>query len=471
MPSLRLSLRARLTLAFAAGMMVVSVGVGVFIYTQVRRDLRDEVDLGLRGRAQALVASAALEHGLAPTSGHLADNDESFAQLLSADGAVVDSTRSVRGRALVGDGVLGQGRPVFVDRTPPGLEPARLLVVPVTAHGRRAYLVVGATMSDTGEALTRLLALLAIAFPAALVVSSLIGWLLAGAALRPVRRMSAEAAAVTAAHPDRRLQVPRTDPGLALLAATLNSTFDRLQEAVRRERAFVQNASHELRTPLTILKAEVDTALSAPRSADELRDALDSAAGEVRHLIRIAEGLLVVARANDGCLPVEREPVSMGELVNGGISAFAAHAEAAGVDLVGRGEDAIARIDPTRARQALDNLLANAIRHSPPGGRVTVVARVADERAVIEVSDQGPGFDEQMLARVFQPFNRGADNPDGAGLGLSLVRAIAEAHDGGASAENPPAGGARVTAWFGAANTVAADRSLVGSELAQTTIR
>ena len=313
MPSLRLSLRARLTLAFAAGMMVVSVGVGAFIYTQVRRDLRDEVDLGLRGRAQALVASAALEHGLASTSGHFADNDESFAQLLSTDGRVLDSTRSVGGRALVGTSLLGHGRPVFVDRTPPGLEPARLLVVPATVHGRRAYLVVGATMSDTREALTRLLALFAIAFPAALVVSSLIGWLLAGAALRPVRRMSAEAAAVNATHPDRRLHVPRTDPGLALLAETLNSTFDRLQEAVRRERAFVQNASHELRTPLTILKAEVDTALSAPRSADELRAALDSAAGEVRHLIRIAEGLLVVARANDGCLPVERAPVAMRE--------------------------------------------------------------------------------------------------------------------------------------------------------------
>jgi signal transduction histidine kinase len=471
MPSRHLSLRARLALAFAAGMMVVSVGVGAFIYTQVRRDLRDEVDLGLRGRAQALVASAALKHGLASTSGHFADNDESFAQLLSADGAVVDSTRSVRGRALVGAGVLGHGWPIFIDRTPPGLEPARLLVVPAMVHGRRGYLVVGATMSDTREALTRLLALFAIAFPAALVVSSLIGWLLAAAALRPVRRMSLEAAAVTAAHPDRRLHVPRTDPGLALLAETLNSTFDRLQEAVRRERAFVQNASHELRTPLTILKAEVDTALSAPRGVDELRDALDSAAAEVRHLIRIAEGLLVVARANDGCLPVERAPVAMGELVDGGISAFAAHAEAAGVDLVGRADDAVARIDPTRARQVLDNLLANAIRHSPPGGRVTVAARVADERAVIEVSDEGCGFDEQMLARAFQPFNRGADHPGGVGLGLSLVRAIAEAHEGGASAENLPAGGARVAAWFGVANTAAADRPVVGAELAQITTR
>ena len=465
-----LSLRARLTLAFAAGMMVVSVGVGAFIYTQVRRDLRDEVDLGLRGRAQALVASAALEHRLSSTSGHFSDNDESFAQLLSADGRVLEATRSVRGRPLVGGGVLGHGGPVFLDRTPPGLEPARLLVVPATVHGGRGYLVVGATMSDTGEALTRLLELLAIAFPAALVASSLIGWLLAGAALRPVRRMSAEAAAVTAAQPDRRLHVPAGEPALARLAATVNATFDRLQQAVRRERAFVDNASHELRTPLTILKAEVDTALSGPRGADELRTALESASAEIRHLIRIAEGLLVVARANDGQLPVERSPIALADLVDGCVVGFDAQARATGVELVARADATVVDIDPTRARQALDNLLANAVRHTPAGGRVTVTARADGDRAVIEVSDQGSGFDEQVLARAFQPFNRGADNTDGIGIGLALERAIAEAHGGGASAEQLPTGGARMTIWFAAANP-AAGAAPLASEPAETTIR
>jgi signal transduction histidine kinase len=324
-------------------------------------------------------------------------------------------------------------------------------------------------MSDTREALTRLLELFAVAFPVALVASSLIGWLLAGAALRPVRRMSAEAAAVTAAHPDRRLHVPDGDPGLAVLAETLNSTFDRLQHAMRRERAFVDNASHELRTPLTILKAEVDTALSAPRSEGELRAALESAAAEIRHLIRIAEGLLVVARANDGRLPVERSPIALAELVDGAIAAFAAHAGSAGVELVARVDSAEVSIDPTRARQALDNLLANAIRHSPTGGRVTVTATKAGERVVIEVSDQGAGFDEHVLARAFQPFNRGTDNPDGVGLGLALVSAVAEAHGGGARAERLAGEGSRVTIWFAAA-AVKADTSPSAAEPAETAI-
>ncbi len=448
MPGRRPSLRLRLTLAFAAGMLVVSVGVGTFVYTQVRRDLRGEVDMGLRARAQALLATDAVSNGISATSGHLADNDEAFAQVLSADGRVLDATGAVRAAPLVDPRTLPVGRPLLVDRTPPGLEPARLLVVPTTYRGARAYLVVGGTMSDAREALTRLLVLFAVSLPAAVLISSLIGWLLAGVALRPMRRMSAEAASISAAEPDRRLHVPRSDTGLALLAETVNATFDRLQQALRRERAFVDNASHELRTPLTILKAEIDSALAAPREAGELRAALRSAESEVRHLIRIAEGLLVLARANGGRITVERSPVVVSDLIDGTIDAFAAQAGLREVELCAVTEDATVHVDPTLARQALDNVLANAVRHSPPGGRVTIRGLVEGDRMVVEVSDEGRGFSDGALANVFQPFNRGPGQDGGAGLGLSMVFAIAEAHGGGAMAENLPSAGARVTIWF-----------------------
>src|SRR6478736_4605703 len=315
----RMSLRARLTLAFAAGMTLVSLAVASFVYVQALNNLRSEVDMGLRARAQALIAGGNLVRNLPQTSGHLADNDESFAQVLGGDGRILAATRSVAREPLLRRSELRHDRPWLTDRRPPGLETARLLV------------------------------LFAVALPVALLASSLIGWLLAGAALRPVRRMSAEAAAITDAEPARRLAVPTGDRGLAVLATTVNATFDRLQTAIRRERTFAANASHELRTPLTILKAEVDTALSAPRSPHELREALESAAAEIRHLIAIAEGLLVIARTVEG-----RVPASLAALVGERTEAFAGMARERDLELVVQTGYEIVELDPTRVRQAID---------------------------------------------------------------------------------------------------------------------
>src|SRR6478736_751972 len=345
----RMSLRARLTLAFAAGMTLVSLAVASFVYSQVRSDLRSEVDMGLRARAQALITEPNMVRGIPQSSGHLADNDEAFAQVLAGDGRILAATRSVAREPLLGRTELRHDRPWLTDHRPTGLEAARLLAVPTSWRGARVYLVVGATLSDTREALTRLLVLFAIALPVALLASSLIGWLLAGAALRPVRRMSAEAAGITDADPARRLAVPTGDRGLAVLATTVNATFDRLQTAIRRERTFAANASHELRTPLTILKAEVDTALSAPRSPHELREALESAAAEIRHLIAIAEGLLVIARTVEG-----RVPASLAALVGERTEAFAGMARERDLELVVQTGYEIVELDPTRVRQAID---------------------------------------------------------------------------------------------------------------------
>ncbi|HEX5197698.1 MAG TPA: ATP-binding protein [Gaiellales bacterium] len=429
-------------------MTLVSLAVASFVYVQVRSDLRSEVDMGLRARAQALIAGGNLVPGLPQTSGHLADNDESFAQVLSGDGRILAATRSVARAPLLRPTELRHDRPWLTDRRPQGLETARLLEVPATVRGARVYLVVGATLSDTREALTRLLVLFAIALPVALLASSLIGWLLAGAALRPVRRMSAEAAAITDADPSRRLAVPTGDRGLAVLATTVNATFDRLQTAIRRERTFAANASHELRTPLTILKAEVDTALSAHRSPHELREALESAASEIRHLIAIAEGLLVIARTVEGRMPVERAPTPLAGLVGERVEAFSGMARERDVELAVRAGDEIVELDPTRIRQAIDNLLDNAVRHCAAGGSVTVTATAAAGTVSITVQDSGPGFSDAALAAAFQPFNRTDNRSSGAGLGLALARAIAEAHGGRAEAWNVPAGGAAVTLTF-----------------------
>lgn len=439
-----------MTVVFATAMAVVLAGVAIFVYARVRTDLRGAVDMGLRSRAQVVAANAShagTRIGGGPSESRLIDPDEAFAQILSTSGAIVQTTPAVSGSPLVSRSFLrGVHSATFLTRTPAGLDSSRLLVIPIPAGSSHEFAVVGATLSDSNDAAETLATQLEIALPVALLASSLVAWLLAGATLRPVDRMRREADAITATDLSRRLPVPPTGDTLARLAVTLNATFDRLQTALEGERRFVDEASHELRTPLTILKAEVDSALAAPQSHQELERTLASASQEVDHLVRIAEGLLILARANDGHIPIRREEVSLPELLGESRAAFAERAAAAGVTVGIESPDATVHADRTRLRQALDNLLDNALRHTPAGGTVRLAATVSPSKLLITVTDDGPGFAHDMLSRAFLPFARTTDEShDGAGLGLAIVAAIAEAHTGDATAENLPGGGARIT--------------------------
>jgi two-component system, OmpR family, sensor kinase len=443
------SLRARLALAFAVATTVVFLGVAAFVYTQLRTELQDSIDMGLRSRAESLVASTSASGAqLGTRHPNLIDSDEAFAQVLDARGRIVDTTTAVARRPLLDSATLSQLRKAtFFDRTPPGLDASRLLVVPavgVTPSDNRLYVVVGATKSNSREALDHVIVLFAIAFPVALLVATAIGWALSGAALRPVRRMSSEAEAITESDLSRRLPVPGSDRALAQLATTLNETFDRLEAALERERGFVNNASHELRTPLTILKAEIDSALASPRSGEELESALAGASAEVHHLVRIAEGLLVLARTT-GRIPASREETALPALLSASTGPFGWRADELAVTLRVDAPAVSVHLDATRVRQALDNLVENALRHVAFGGTVEVMATAEPRSVSISVTDTGPGFSPQVLEHIFQPFNRGYAETEGTGLGLAIANAIAEAHEGRAIAENLPEGGARVT--------------------------
>jgi signal transduction histidine kinase len=179
-----------------------------------------------------------------------------------------------------------------------------------------------------------------------------------------------------------------------------------------------------------------------------LREALESAASEIRHLIAIAEGLLVIARTVEGRMPVERVPTSLATLIGERAEAFSGMAGERELELVVRAGDEIVELDPTRVRQAIDNLLDNAVRHCATGGRVTITATAGAGTVSITVQDDGAGFSDAALVAAFQPFNRTDNRSSGAGLGLALARAIAEAHGGRAEAWNVPAGGAAVTLTF-----------------------
>jgi signal transduction histidine kinase len=201
---------------------------------------------------------------------------------------------------------------------------------------------------------------------------------------------------------------------------------------------FVADASHELRTPLSILKTELELADRRERSADDLRRAVHSAREEVDRLSRLAEDLLVIARSDQGRLPIKRERVEPGQVLERVQDRFARRAdEEERKIVVDAPPGQTADLDPFLIEQALDNLVDNALRHGE--GEVRLSARRRDGSVVLEVSDEGPGFPPGFEAQAFERFTRpdGGRTGGGAGLGLAIVRAVAAAHGGQAGVAGP----------------------------------
>src|SRR5206468_12843726 len=227
--------------------------------------------------------------------------------------------------------------------------------------------------------------------PLALLLSSLAGWGLATAALRPVESMRREAEAVSAAEPGRRLTLPPARDEVARLGATLNGMLGRLEAALARERRFVSDASHELRTPLAALRTELELALWRERTPQELEEAVRSAAEEAERLSHLAEDLLVLARSERGTLPVQRQRLEAAELLADLQARYSRRAAQAGRRLEVRSdEELVLYVDRPRAEQALGNLVEDALRHGR--GRNLVPAGRNNVPVELRVREQDPAF-------------------------------------------------------------------------------
>jgi signal transduction histidine kinase len=422
-------LRWRLTLGFAIGMALVLVALGVFVHARLRADLTESIDEGLLSQAQFVAAAADRGEPLS-SNGAIVEADDALAQVVDASGDVVAFASPLASDAFLTPGALdavhGQ---TFSETWAPSVGlPIRVMAAP-RADG--SIVVVARTLDDRNEALTRLAVQLLIGGAAALALSTALGWALAGAALRPVERMRREADAISVSEPDRRLSVPEPRDELRALAETLNTMLERLQTSMQTERDFLDRASHELRTPLTVLKAELELALARPRTPAELEAALRASSQEVQTLVRLAEDLLVLSRERDGQLPVRKEPVHIEELLERLGAGFAAEARSAGVEIHVQVEPGLhLSADPIRLRQAVSNLVLNALQHTPAGGRIDLEARHSGATVSIEVRDSGRGFGVERL-----------DGSAGTGLGLAIVDAIVRGHGGVVEIDAATAGG------------------------------
>ncbi|HJQ43482.1 MAG TPA: ATP-binding protein [Jatrophihabitantaceae bacterium] len=447
----RLPVRARLTLAFALAMLALFAAAGVALYAAMSSALLDELDTGLRSRAATLVDDLATDQNFRIGSPlrSLLEPTETVVQVLAPDGSVLETSPGVSGAVLTPAQVRHITGPHFFERDVAGIVGrTRILALPARKGSTPVVAVVGGSMSDRVDAMNRLTAFIVVGGTGGVLVTSVIGWFLAGAALGPVERMRRQASAITASGVDRRLSVPQTKDEIQRLATTLNDMLARLDEAMRHERQLVDNASHELRTPLAALRAELDLALSRPRSPDELLAALRSASEEADRLSRLADRMLVLSRASQGRLPILRGPTSLRSLLDASARLFRGTAETNGVRIEVDAPEATVDLDESRVRQAVDNLLDNALRFAPPNSVVRISATKSSEEIRIAVADSGPGFAAEIRDRALDPFvqdGQRADRHDGAGLGLAIVKTIAEAHGGTAAIGVTEGGGATVT--------------------------
>ncbi len=450
----RLPIKGRLTAAFAASMAVVIGGLSVFVYLRTGTDLLNTIEAGLSSRAELLASD--LQHrgpALANVKPTLIESDEVFAQIAGASGRIVQSSSIISRQRLLSAtavrAVSRAGKAEYADRRLIGIDnQARVLAVPVTAARGRFVVMVGASLQDREDALVALAATLAIAGTIAICLISLGAWLAVAGALRPVESMRRQAAAISAWDPGRRLSACPGKDELALLGGTLNQMLDRIEDSVDRERRLVDRASHELRTPLAVQRIELDLALSGPQTAAELQAALRSVSQENEHLTRLTEDLLVMARARGGMLPVQLLETSLAELLETVRRSTELVPGARGRVSFAAADQRV-RVDPVWFRQAIGNLIDNAVRHTPPESHVTVRADRRDGTVRITVEDTGQGFPQTLLGGAFEPFAGSHDGAEtrreSAGLGLAVVWTIAEAHGGRVWAENLPGGGARVT--------------------------
>ncbi|MFI0350859.1 ATP-binding protein [Actinomadura sp. 9N407] len=273
---------------------------------------------------------------------------------------------------------------------------------------------------------------------------ALAAWTLVRTALRPVDALTREAAGISLLETGCSLPAVPGDDEIARLARTLNDMLARLRDAAARERAFVDDASHELRTPIAVLRGELELALAADRD-HEVRHSLRAALAEAERLSRLADDLLLLARDRAGSLVVRTEPVDLLDLAAAeGRRLGTLH----GLRVEVSGDPVVIDADPERLGRILANLAGNSATAGASALRIHIGR--GPDGTTLQVADDGPGFPPEMLTAAFARFARGDDartrGAHGAGLGLSIVRAVVTAHGGTVTAANGgPLSGAVVT--------------------------
>jgi heavy metal sensor kinase len=433
-----------------------------FLYITLSRSLHQYTDAKIKGIADFVASSYASPYskygvnldriveeatGMRPTG--------KFIQILDETGRIGLKSDSL-GRFQLPISIkalrnASKGTVTFETNRTIGTSPIRIVTVPIVQDRQITNIVqVASSLEDMEKALNTLLLILAITIPSALAVASLGGHFLANRALRPVDDVTNTARAITSHNLNRRIQIRKTNDEIDRLAETLNEMISRLDQSFKKIRQFSADVSHELKTPLTVLRGEIEVALRRVRTGEDYRAILKSNLEEISNMTKIVDDLLLLSRADTGEVPLSKTTVDLSELLSEIQVQSQLLATSRSIDVYVHNDQPVYTLaDPLRLKSMMLNIIGNGIKYSPEGGRIDITLKKVNGSALIRISDQGIGIPSDALPHIFDRFYRvdkaRSRAEGGSGLGLSICKWVAEAHDGSISAESEPGKGSTFT--------------------------
>jgi len=421
---------------------------GVVAFYAMRGSILETVDENLEDQVQGIRELIQRESGKAELERELREIEDIRAgsDLLQVSDSAGNWVYRSRTMAQFGPAAPGEARASLATQQPKGV-PLRVLTVTVGSAGKTYVVQLAYPLDDFNEALDRFRRVLLLSSPLLLLLASAGGYWLSRRALAPVDQVTREARSISAQNLASRLVVPRTGDELQRLSETLNGMLERLEQAFRQITQFTADASHELRTPVALMRTRAEIALRRSRSEEEYRETLRQILEELQRTSSLIENLMLLARADSGAQALERARIDLVE--NMGEACLKARALAATKQISLRAELPESPLwiegDANSLRRLFLILLDNAVKYTPPQGRITVSLNSSDGCAVAEVRDTGVGIAPEDLPHIFERFFRAdrarSRETGGAGLGLSIGKWIAEAHGGTISALSQPGEG------------------------------
>jgi heavy metal sensor kinase len=480
------SIRVKVTIWYIVIMAITLLLFSVLLYHNFSSSLYEDLDDLLQSKAEGISSSIdtyweaerldRLQHGIKESAEIKSSNIDFLkiaqrwvseksndpkltgiiVQIFDIKGANILSSKTVRGLTVLPEDIFdtvveGEGTFDTVKVPIPGEKQAmyRAFTTPVIRDSKAAYIIqVASPLKDIQQSLYNLRMILFLLLPLTVFLTGILGVFIANLALNPVGNIIKTIRQITMENLKLRIKTPGTKDEIQRLAETFNDMLERLEISFSSQRQFMQDVSHELKTPLTILKGELEVTLKKIRSATEYESVLQSSLEEINRISKIVDSLLILARFDSKEMPLRLASLDLNALLSSILDSVKTLAKNKDIVLKFSSQGAVTlEGDEGQLQRLFMNLLDNAIKYTPPNGKVTLDLSKNDDTAVIKVIDSGIGIPESEIQYIFDRFYRvdKSRTSQGFGLGLSIVKSIVQAHKGKIEVASKPGLGTTFT--------------------------